>query len=303
MRSVSVVVPVLNGAATIGDMLNALLHQSGAPQQFEIIVVDNGSTDSTCAIIEKFAVTMLHEPKRGPAAARNRGLRHASGEIIVHLDADTLPTRSWLREIVAPFADPDVILVGGKTVPFRPDTPAERYVARVGLYNAEFDAARPIFPFVASVNMATRRLAALAVGGFSEDMLTAEDMDFCYRLLRQFPSRIVYQSSAVLFHRNRSADTALCRQAWAYGEGAAQLYARYPDVLRWGAAQTMTVCRTLAARTARPPLLRIARSLGSTSDSEIEFARYHRMWTWWYWRGFYSYRRYGVNRLPGGETR
>lgn len=296
MPSVSIVVPVFNGASTIGDMLQALVHQSWKPASLEILVVDNGSTDETCAVVERFDVTVLTEATRGPAAARNRGLRHAGGELIVHVDADTLPTRTWLREIVAPFVDPEVVIVGGQTRAFRPETAAERFIARVGIFNTERDIVRPLFPFAASLNMAVRRHAELAIGGWSEDMQTSEDVDFCHRLLQTCPGRMVYQPSAILFHRNRRTDEALFRQAWMYGQGAAHLYRRYPAALPWGLPQIVAVWRRFAAQSAKVPWLYLGRRLGMTSDEDLEFARYHRKWMLWHWRGFFSYRRHQAYR-------
>ena len=98
----SVVVPVLNGEDTIGDLLIALTHQRGVSGNVEFIIVDNGSTDNTKEIVGAYEVMLLHEPKPGPSAARNRGLYHASGEIVAYLDADTIPTRRWLAENYRP---------------------------------------------------------------------------------------------------------------------------------------------------------------------------------------------------------
>ena len=97
LPSVSVVIPVLNGGETIGDTLAGLMQQVRCPRETEIIVVDNGSKDQTRAVVEKFPITLLTEPKRGPSAARNRGLYTAQGDIVAHLDADTMPTRRWRR--------------------------------------------------------------------------------------------------------------------------------------------------------------------------------------------------------------
>src|SRR6476620_10370303 len=91
--AVSVVVPVLNGAETIGDLLSAVTHQLGAPRDSAVIVVDNGSTDSTPDVVARFPVTYLQESTPGPSAARNRGLSHARGDVVVFVDADTVPTR------------------------------------------------------------------------------------------------------------------------------------------------------------------------------------------------------------------
>src|SRR5271170_322403 len=118
-HSVTVILPVLNGAATIGDTLAALCSQAGAPKQMEVLVIDNGSTDGTVEIVRKFPVTLLHEPMRGPSRARNCGLKAAKGEILVCLDADTLPTRRWLRELIRPFEDAGAVLVGGEILSFQ----------------------------------------------------------------------------------------------------------------------------------------------------------------------------------------
>lgn len=284
--SVSVVVPVLNGADTIGDMLNALLSQSRVPKDIQFIVVDNGSSDGTQEIVQKFDVTLLEETTPGVSAARNRGLRHASGDIYINVDADTLPTRYWLREIVAPFADPDVILVGGRFISFKPETAAERYIERAGLYEPKNSVTNQHLPFAIGGNLAVRREAALSINGWSEDLLRGDDVDFSYRLIRRFSTQVKYQPTAVVFHRNRNSDEGLRKQAYGYGHGAATIYRRYPYELHWGASESVKLACLLLHRTIMPAALKIGRLFGKTSDDEIEFATYHRMWTWSFWSGF-----------------
>jgi glycosyltransferase involved in cell wall biosynthesis len=284
--SVSVVVPVLDGAATIGAMLAALSAQAGAPRELEIIVVDNGSRDDTCAVVARFPnVTLLHEARRGPAAARNCGLRAARGEIVVHLDADTLPTRRWLASIVAPFADPAVVLAVGRTVCFSPQTPVERYIAASGLYESDLATSREPFPFAPSLNMAVRRSAALAAGGWCEDLLTAEDVDFSHRVLALAPGPIARANAAVLFHRVRSTPEQLRSLASSYGRGVAQMYLRYPEKLQWDARKTAIVVWRLAIRTIAPPLLALGRLLRVVKAERLEFATYHRLWSWHFSNG------------------
>ena len=200
--SVSVVIPTRNSAGTLGDTLRALRGQSDAPDNFELILADCRSSDGTQEIGRKFGATILNTPRRGPAAARNVGLLRASGEIIAYLDSDTIPTRRWLHEITIPFKDPTAIVVGGKSISFRPETSAERFMSTL---RVEWNTiARPDFPFIESMNMAVRRESALRIGGWAEDMLTAEDLDFTLRLIRKFAARLVYAPKALIFHRQEN---------------------------------------------------------------------------------------------------
>ena len=297
-NSISVVVPVHNGAVTIADTVGSLLAQSGlAGRDVEFIVVDNNSTDQTADIVKSFPVTLLQENKPGAGAARNCGLRYARGTVIAYLDADTLPTRRWLVNLANLFDDANVVIVVGNTLVFQPETAEERYCAAAGLnYSLRAIERRP-FPFAPSLNMAVRREAALSIGGWAEDMPTAEDVDFSFRLLRAYPGPIAYAPDAVLFHKNRNDRGALLRQAWTYGQGAADMYLRYPEVARWDFRKSCTLAALLSVRGIAPLLLQLGRLLGLATPEQVEFAAYHRFWTFWYWRGFFSMLRCRV-RLP-----
>lgn len=276
--SVSVVVPVLNGARTIGDLLNALLNQSGTPLQTQIIVVDNGSTDGTQKIVRQHHVKLLEERRPGPAAARNLGLRYARGDVIAHIDADAIPSENWLSEIVAPFRRPDVVLVGGRTMPLTPLTRVEQFIAEY--YPSRVSILREVVPFVSSVNMAVRRRCALGIGGWSEEMKTGEDIDFCYRLLRKFPAQIARVGGAVVFHGHRRSAEELRKQAWCYGEGLAHIFLRYPELLK------RAIIRTIVLRGEIMTSLRHSTMFVSTELQEPAY--YHRLWTWSFWQGFLS---------------
>ena len=138
------------------------------------------------------------------------------------------------------------------------------------------------------MNMGVRRSAALAVGGWNEDMMTSEDVDFCTRVLARYPHPICYAADAVLFHRNRSSDAALKKQAWSYGEGVADTYRR--------CAGHADRARNLVSRSLAPLWWRARSVFNGTDESEVERASYHRMWTWWFWRGFFSFQRSGKYR-------
>ncbi|MDQ6825623.1 MAG: glycosyltransferase, partial [Candidatus Eremiobacteraeota bacterium] len=214
--TVSVVIPAFNATQTIGQTLAALNSQAGAAH-FETIVVDNGSSDDTAAIAQRFGALVLNEEKRGPAAARNCGLRAARGDIILHCDADTVPSRRWVSEMLKAFVDPTTVLVAGNTLCYPPTTAAERFVERNGLYDTQRLLNRPVLPFALTLNLGVRRAAALSIGGFCEELITAEDVDFSQRLLSAFQTRIVYRENALLYHHCRSDAQALSRQAYSYG--------------------------------------------------------------------------------------
>lgn len=87
--NVSVILPVLNGAAYIADALQSVLAQ--VVPELQVIVVDDGSTDGTAAVAQNFQkVTYIYQPNQGPAAARNRGLEEATGDFVAFIDADDL---------------------------------------------------------------------------------------------------------------------------------------------------------------------------------------------------------------------
>ena len=96
-RFVSVVVPVYNDAR-IGKCIDALLNQTYPSDQYEIIVVDNASTDNTHAIVKQYPVTLLREDGiQSSYAARNTGIRNAKGDIIALTDSDCIPNRDWIE--------------------------------------------------------------------------------------------------------------------------------------------------------------------------------------------------------------
>jgi glycosyltransferase involved in cell wall biosynthesis len=286
--AVSVIVPARNGADTIGDLLTALTHQVGAPRDAEIIVVDNASTDATAEVVARFPVTLLRQPTPGPSAARNLGLAHARGDIVAFVDADTLPTRRWLAEMIAPFSSAERMVVGGHAVSDRPATPAQQFMAQLGIRRLEHDFFRSRVPYVAAESMAVRRSALIAVGGWDEGLRTAEDLDVCVRLVRRCGCRVVRQPRAVLLSRRRDTFEALYRQAWDYGQGLAQAHLRYPDVIPLTASDRLLLARTVGVRRSRAWLLAHGERLGVIAAERAEFARRHWEWTASFWGGFWS---------------
>jgi len=195
----SVIIPVYNGVATIARAIESVLEQTFT--DFEIVCIDDGSTDRTRAVIEQFGerVRIVEQPNSGQAAARNNGVRQSSGEFIALLDADDewLPRRLELT-VAALIADPDAALVysdmivvneAGEEVrrsPIHPDT------AHAPSMDEMLTRIWPIIP--STVLM--RRTAFDRSGGFGEHLSGPEDIHFSLIMREQghfiyLPERLV----------------------------------------------------------------------------------------------------------------
>ncbi len=296
----SVIIPAFNATKTIAQTLAALKSQAGAAP-FETIVVDNGSTDDTLEIAQRLGAVLLKEKKRGPAAARNCGLRAARGDIILCCDADTVPSRRWVSEMLKAFADPATVLVAGNTLCYPPETAAERFVERTGVYDMQRALNRPVLPFVLTLNLGVRRAAALSIGGFCEELITAEDVDFSQRLLSAFQTRIVYRESALLYHHCRSDAQALSKQAYSYGDGMAECYLRYPNEIQWNFRQSALVVWRLSGRRCQTIVCAVASALGLGSAETLEFYHYRNLWEKQFFLAFFK-KYYGSGRLRGASA-
>jgi GT2 family glycosyltransferase len=286
----SIVVPVLNGGATLGNLLAALKNQAGAGA-FEIIVVDNGSTDRTMEIARASGATVLQQPVRGPSAARNLGLHHARAEIVVFTDSDTIPSRRWLAALLAAFADPDVIIATGPILGWKPATAAERYSSARAAYTRKNTVEHPRHPYAVGMHLAVRRESALAIGGWDKTMTSGEDVDFCFRLRQRFGNTICFVEPAVLFHQHRCTDEALERQARWHGAGHALFIERHSKFVPWTIFHSGMSRLTVAVLNLSAPVIAFARRAGLMNAERAEFEYYHRLWTRHFWAGFFEQRK------------
>ncbi|MFO0945329.1 MAG: glycosyltransferase family A protein [Planctomycetota bacterium] len=193
MPRVSVVVPTRNRVQDLERCLECLRGQSMPPDQFEILICDDGSESSSAKEIERLCggdarVRYLRQDPRGPAAARNMGVRAARGTIIAFTDSDTLPSRGWLAALIAPFADAEVAAVEG---PVRPPEP------RVSPLQ---DAPRSEGGVYLTANMAYRRSVLETVGGLDEmfPLPAFEDTDLA--LVARNEGRFDFAPEAVVIH-------------------------------------------------------------------------------------------------------
>ncbi len=220
--AVSVVIPAHNAEATLERALAAAVAQDYPPGRYEIIVVDNGSADRTASIAARFAprVRTIYEARRGASAARNAGIRAARHPYLAFMDADCIPERSWLRELVAAATGPDAAdFVGGRIVAHAPRSAVETFAESIMDQERAIRFYRP--PSVVTANMIVRRDLFERIGLFDESLLRGQDVDISFRAHFHHRATFAYAERAVVGHVHPATLSALFRKGIQHGRAAA----------------------------------------------------------------------------------
>ena len=237
----SVVVPVYNGADTLAACLAGLDCQTVPRGRYEVIIVDDGSTDDSAAIAARSGARVIRRAHRGAGAARNAGIAAARGDLVLFTDADCVPAPDWIEQLVAKFADPAT--AGARGV-YRTHQRGliPRFVQLEYLDRYDRTLRQPSIDFVDTYAAAYRRDVLVAAGGFDEALMEAEDMDLSYRLASR-GYRMVFAPRAIVYHRHPGTLLGYLRRKALYGYWRVPIYARYPSkmggdshtpvVLRW----------------------------------------------------------------------
>lgn len=216
--NVSIIVPAYNCAHTIGPCIESLLCQDYPDNRREIIVVDNNSSDETADIIKRYPVQLAYETNlQSPGAARNRGIDLAKHEILAFIDADCVAEPNWLSNLVQPFSQPDVGIVGGQIASQEPGPSlVEKFLFKVKSSSASrFNTSEPKgFP---TGNVAYRRDALQQAGPFDSAMPWGEDIDLAWRVQVFGKYTGVYIDDAIVYHKHHSSLKGLFQQYKKYG--------------------------------------------------------------------------------------
>ncbi|MDA8141155.1 MAG: glycosyltransferase [Desulfobacteraceae bacterium] len=211
---ISVIIPAYNAEKTIAACLESLIRQSLPVTAYEVIVVDDGSSDATAQIIQRFPVTLIRQKNQGPAAARNAGAEAARGDIIVFTDSDCELEELFLFNITRPFADPAIAGVQG-----RYQTRQKSLTARFCQYEIEeryeiYQRSRYI-TMIGTYAAAFRRQIFLDNGKFDTrfPIASGEDFAFSGRLAAQ-GYKLVFVPDAVCFHRHPETVKKYFRQKY-----------------------------------------------------------------------------------------
>jgi GT2 family glycosyltransferase len=202
----------------------------------EVIVVDDGSSDDTAAIAERWGVRLVQLQHAGLATARNEGFRAARGELVAYLDADAFPSPEWPYYLALGLDSSNVGGVGGPNLPPPDDPPGAHVVARSPGGPVHVLVSDDRAEHVPGCNMAFWKILLSEVGGFDPVYTAAgDDVDLCWKALDRSWS-IGFHPAAVVWHRRRSGLRTYLRQQWTYGCSEALVEARHPQ--RFTAAGT-----------------------------------------------------------------
>jgi GT2 family glycosyltransferase len=225
---VSVVVASYNGGPTLRACLESL-RRLNYPD-YEVILVDDGSTDDTPAIAQAFPeVRTLRHENRGLSVARNTGIAAATGEVVAFTDSDCRADEDWLRHLVGDLIRSEFVGIGGHNFLPPDDSLVAAAVmvspggpAHVMLTDREAE-------HIPGCNMAFYKWALAEIGGFDPVFRKAgDDVDVCWRL-QQHGHRIGFSPAGFVWHHRRSTVGAYLKQQAGYGEAEALLARKHPE--------------------------------------------------------------------------
>jgi glycosyltransferase involved in cell wall biosynthesis len=241
MTKVSVVVCARNAEKTIKECVESVLTQSF--KDFELIVVDDGSTDSTKEILKKFQsnskVKLFFQTHKGIASARNTGIHCSSGEFVAFIDSDCIAEKNWLEELLKSFSDKISVSSGG---PNR--TPKNRnqkgknfglvldFFSKTGSSYVKNSNKLIEVSHNPSCNSIYRSRILKEFNGFNERLSSNEDPELDFRIKRK-GYKIVFNPKAIVFHYRKDSFKKVLKQAFWFGKGRMQAIKLHLGMAEW----------------------------------------------------------------------
>ena len=224
---ISVLICTYNGSVTIRDTLEGVLNLQYP--NYEVIVINDGSTDNTELIVKKYPVKLITTANRGLSSARNTGMYNAKGEILAYIDDDAYPDPHWLLYLAHAYAVSDHACIGGPNIAPEGNGFIATCVANAPGGPVQVLLNDEIAEHVPGCNMSFRKDALLLINGFDPVYRNAgDDVDVCWRI-QQSGRTIGFHPSAVVWHQRRNSLKAYWCQQKGYGKAEALLEIKWPE--------------------------------------------------------------------------
>ena len=229
---VSVIVPAYNCASTIVQCIQSILSQSYS-NPFELIVVDDGSTDTTAQQVKSFKnISYMYQQHTGPAVARNRGAKAARGEFVLFTDADCIADKKWIENIMRSFTKADIAGVAGSYGIANPGNKLANAIHKEIIFRHKN--LMPQFPkSFGSYNFGARKKVFDQLHGFDETYRCAsgEDNDLSYRMLKAH-YKILFNPEALVYHFHPTQLLRYLTGQFHHGFWRAKMYQNFPQMMK-----------------------------------------------------------------------
>jgi len=243
--SVSVIVPIFNAEKHLDDLFDSIRQQK---KQFdEIILVDNNSTDKSyekCVIFKEknpsLNIKVLKETKKGPSAARNKGIKNSSTDLICFIDADCVIDKNYAENALKISLKENIYDVFGGIADnkeIRPKTLTEEFANYYWTLSRKKDSAIPMnnitdifaprHSFITTFNMVARKKVFEKTKGFDENLFYSEDIDFWARCCLNGFKSLAGIPELVVAHKNRVTFRSMVKQYFKYTESFAFIVKKY----------------------------------------------------------------------------
>ncbi len=229
--SISIIIPAYNSRKTIAQTVESCLSQTYESGHFQIIVVDDGSTDNTADIIKKYSVKYIYQNNSGPAAARNAGWKAASGRIICFTDSDCVPEKDWVSKIANKYTSEDIGAVGGSyDIQNKQSLLAkcihEEIVQKHSVTSEQTN-------YLGSFNVSYRKTVLEKVGGFDTSFKQAsgEDNDLAYRV-KKAGYNLIFDKNIKVGHYHQTKLLKYMKEQYRHGYWRMKLYRIHPDMTK-----------------------------------------------------------------------
>lgn len=210
----SIIVPVYNNPANLRKCIESLKALDYPAQKYEIIVVDNNSTDGTAAVARELGVTCLSETRfQSSYAARNTGIKAAKGTFIAFTDSDCVADKDWLKAIDAVSDDEGAGCFAGEILSVPPTTTVERFSDKIGLLRQKGPLSGWHFkPYAQTANAVYRKSVFDQIGLFDPTTNSGGDAAIAWRMLDKTSYTIRFVPEAIVYYHHRTSVSDLYAQ-------------------------------------------------------------------------------------------